>query len=420
MNNYFVEIADGHSSPLPAGYPSVWLGCRLHEPTCSWLNEEVVPYSSSAGTWATAARSVVTWLEYCAAREVDWREAHRINLLAYRDAYLFGISPKTGRPFKKSTVRTRMTFIVSFLNFVSKKWAIDRSDQVNIYSPKEASNLFDDGEVSQPYSERFLKSQSKDLLKIIPKASQDDTVRIMRKEDLKKLIDWLGPRPSELGNNTDLGNKDRDFVLFALGWAVGLRANEMLNLKVNPFEVIVVGEDQLSAYYKIQVHGKGNKIRQVDIPGWLIKDIQFYIQGSRKEALCARGRSFREAKLLLNGRSARRFVGLPITKSGLDLIMKRACEACGFIEEKVQEKSLSGVSRKRTAPKFSLHTLRHTYAVMTYKTMSISGFTEIEAWKYVQLQLGHESPKTTIDFYLRHVTIWSSSQTSSSLKKVFE
>lgn len=420
MNNYFVEIADGHSSPLPVGYPSVWIGCSLHEPTCSWLNEEVVPYSSSTGTWATAARSVVTWLEYCAAREVDWREAHRVNLQAYRDAYLFGISPKTGRPFKKSTVRTRMTFIISFLNYISKKYESEFSDLATIDFSKETSHLLKSAGEIKLIDECSVESRSKDLRKIIPKASQDDTVRVMRKEELQKLINWLGPRPSELASCANLGNKDRDFILFALGWAVGLRANEILTLKVNPFEVIVVDEDQLSEHFKIQVHGKGQKIRQVDVPGWLIKDIQFYIQAGRKDALNARGRNYRETKLILNGKSARRFVGAPMTKSGLDLIMKRACEACGFIEDRAQENSSPRAMSKGTTPRFSLHALRHTYAVMTYKAMSISGFTDIEAWKYVQLQLGHESPKTTINFYLRHVTIWSSRQMSSSLKRVFE
>lgn len=87
MNNHYAILGDGRSSQLPKGHPSIWCDDTLHEAECLWLNEEVVPQSRSEGTWDTAARSVVTWLDYCAVASVDWQRALRQDLIAYRDAY---------------------------------------------------------------------------------------------------------------------------------------------------------------------------------------------------------------------------------------------------------------------------------------------------------------------------------------------
>jgi integrase len=255
--------------------------------------------------------------------------------------------------------------------------------------------------------------------KFLPKQSQDDTVRVIRKNELQQIIRWAGPRPSEIIKGSAAGSQ-RDYILLALGWAVGLRADEMLGLKVYPFESIVVDPAYLGEHHKISIYGKGGKTRRVDFPAWLVEDVQAYIIGERKRALAHRGRRAHESQLLLNGEAAKSFLGKPISKSGIDLIIKRACNACGLTQKSerrnIETNEIAVVSR----PKYSLHCLRHTYAVMTYHSMATAGFDDVERWKYIQLQLGHASAKTTVDYYLRHVSVWSSKRTASALRELFE
>lgn len=415
METHLVVISDGKSSPLSKGHPSIWLGDALHEPACRWLNGEIVPCSESVGTWDTAARSVVTWLDYCLATSVDWRHAFREDLVAYRDAYLAAISPVTGRRYQPSTVRTRMTFILSFLEYAASS-GFYCGDIVQGSSPG--------GSLPRASSDLNILAgtrggRSRTARRLTPKQTYDDTIRVIRRDELQHLLRWAGPRPCERAEN-DLSGCDRDYILLALGWAVGLRAAEMLGLKTYPFESIVVDPAYLGEYYKISITGKGCKTRRVDVPAWLIMDIQAYIAGARRGALAQRGRRAREAQLILNGAKAKSRVGKPIGKSGIDVIMRRACNACSLTEISERINPETGEVAMLSRPKYSLHSLRHTYSVMTYHNMASAGFSDYERWKYIQLQLGHASPKTTIDFYLRHASVWANKRAASMLLEVVE
>jgi integrase len=44
---------------------------------------------------------------------------------------------------------------------------------------------------------------------------------------------------------------------------------------------------------------------------------------------------------------------------------------------------------------------------MTYHSHLNAGYDQLDAWKYIQMQLRHNSPSTTINIYLRHVSIWA-------------
>ena len=57
-------------------------------------------------------------------------------------------------------------------------------------------------------------------------------------------------------------------------------------------------------------------------------------------------------------------------------------------------------------PKYSMDSLRHTYAVMTYHNHMKAGFSEFEAWRYISAVLGHKSTATTIVTYGDYLSIW--------------
>jgi len=99
----------------------------------------------------------------------------------------------------------------------------------------------------------------------------------------------------------------------------------------------------------------------------------------------------------------------------MQALTARACVGSGLMRRVERTNPETGEIAVASVPRFSLHCLRHTYAVMTYRNHKASGIDDFEAWKYVQMQLGHSSPQTTMDVYLRHVTAWSDMRTSRTL-----
>ena len=67
-------------------------------------------------------------------------------------------------------------------------------------------------------------------------------------------------------------------------------------------------------------------------------------------------------------------------------------------------------------PRYRVHDLRHTYAVWTYHIRTSLG--DNEPWKWIQSQLGHSTLDTTINTYLKHVSILDRRSNFVDLRKV--
>lgn len=140
--------------------------------------------------------------------------------------------------------------------------------------------------------------------------------------------------------------RDSAIIQFALG--SGLRVAEISNLRVEHLH-FQRGSNQIVVY-----NGKNNKDRIVTINNNLKKNIQAYINyiQSKSDYLFPSER------------------GEQLTRSGIQQIFKKW-------------------AKKAELPKrFSIHSLRHTYATNLYKA---SGFN----LRLVQKQLGHSSISTT-------------------------
>lgn len=249
---------------------------------------------------------------------------------------------------------------------------------------------------------------------LLPKVPRDDRVRVMRKGELAAFLACAGPRPS-MREEGDAAGCDRDRILVDLGWAVGLRADEKHKLTILTFSAMVVEND--TDVFKLRVTGKGNKTRQVEVEGWLVRDIQAYIDGARARVLRKRGRWIKETALFLNvdRAGAKIRVGRPSTKGALQHRVTKLCLDAGLVNNVEKLDPETGDRYVAKVPRFSDHCLRHTYAVMTFHNMRAAGYSDTEAWKYIQYQLGHEHLSTTIETYLRHVSAWSKTRSSNAL-----
>jgi len=411
-----------HSDTLQKeGHPAIWKDGKLLDEACRWLNEEIVPTRESPKTWTQAAQSLLTWLDFLEAADIDWRHATKDDLTAYRDAYLGAVSPQTGQEYSPNTVRTRMVYIVNFINFAVEQDWIDSDLRAGSrvlpprrHRPIDSDALAHIRKGAPPVVEEAAASAVR-LNKLLPKAGQDDTVRVLRREELNALLGWAGPRPSE--RTPEDGGSDRDYIVFALGWAVGLRVQEVADVPVLPFLEMVPNPQFLGEFFKLSVRGKGNKTRPVDVPAWLVIDIQAYIDGERRRALHKRGRNARESQLILNSEHSTR-TGRPMTKAAMQALMERACEGAGLMMQNERVNPETGEVAVTPVPRFSMHCLRHTYAVMTYHNQIKSEYSNLDAWKYIQEQLGHKSPQTTINTYLKHLSTWADVRQARSLLEV--
>ena len=204
-----------HSDTLQKdGHPAIWKDGKLLEEACRWLNEEIVQTRESPKTWAQAAQSLVTWLDFLEAADIDWRHASKADLTAYRDGYLGAVSPQTGQEYSANTVRTRMVYIVDFIRFaVEQDWIDSDLRAGSSLPPLRRHRPIDSDALAHirqgaPPEEGAAASAAR-LNKLLPKAGQDDTMRVLRREELNSLLRWAGPRPIE--RTPEDGGSGRDY-----------------------------------------------------------------------------------------------------------------------------------------------------------------------------------------------------------------
>lgn len=396
---------------LKAGHPSVWKDDQLFEEACLWLNEEIVSLRNSPNTWAQAAQSILTWFDFLEAAGIHWKYAGKADLIAYRDAYLSSVSPQSGREYSANTVAVRMTYIIDFIRFgIEQRWI--ESDFCS--GPIKPQSRFQRISIDQDPLAHIRKNNPRSaepaaaavsrLNKLKPKSSQDETVRVLSRQELNAMIRWAGPRPSE--RQQEDGGSDRDFIVLALGWACGLRVQEIADVSAMPFLSMVPDPQKLGRFFKLSVTGKGKKTLPIDVPAWLVLDIQSYIDGERKRSLRKRGPKVEEKQLVLNSENSTR-AGKPMTKGAIQALVNRACIGAGLLTKVTKTNPQTGEVIVVQVAQYSPHCLRHTYAVITYHNHRKYGFAELDAWKYIQMQLRHKSPTTTINTYLRHISVWA-------------
>lgn len=162
----------------------------------------------------------------------------------------------------------------------------------------------------------------------------------------KEMIDFL----NNIDTSTALGKRNK--AIFELLYGSGLRAQELVDVKLKDFDYV---------NKTLLVHGKGNKERIVPIHDTSIQTIQHYVMFGRPE-LSLRN-ELDSAYLFLN------FRGSQISNRGINLILDKELET------------------QASTLKISPHSFRHSFA-----THLINNGVDL---RVVQELLGHESLSTT-------------------------
>ena len=398
-------INDTDYQDLKQGQPALFLETadrhKLFEEPTRFLNDHFVHGGStpSPHTWAKAAYSLKSWFQYLQAIGRDWLIATEEDRRKYRDAYLTSISPKTGMLYGPTGVRDSMTVVRRFYEHCSEIGAY-QGDIGGLSRVIEGRVLIDQDALA--HTRHPMQTRLKD--RALPKARPSGKIHPLRVMDLRNLLQHIGP---QAGDRQGDQRPSRDRLICDLGWAVGLRLDEINSLTTLQF--LDLCPDPTTPFVGMPLtilKGKGSKTRQVSVPTWLVIDTIEYIEGERAESLRAfrmssRNRSTRLLLAHLNSNSA----GRPITNGAIQKMFREACFALGMVNTIEKTDPITGELFQDKIPKHSIHDLRHTYAVLTYHAERKNG--NAEPWKKIQAQLGHEKLQTTINTYLRYVEIFT-------------
>lgn len=402
---------------IRTGQPSFFLSSPnrvvlFEEPTL-FLDSEFVRRGNtpSINTWSAASDALQSWFQWLQAIRKDWSVAVRLDRIEYRDAFLTAISPRTGQPYETSTVSKRMQVILQFYLFaMAQGWYEGDLAQPGIENQKVRSASFDPFPIDSNGAGRQKKWKDRDL----PKTRKKEIIHPFQISELQAFLHLCGPRSSEREGDP---RPARDRLLVDLGWAVGLRVEEISSLSTLQFLCLHPDPRAPQIDHSLVIMGKGKKLRTVAVPGWLVEDAISYIYGERAESLRIGKISSKAASnaLFLAGAKSSRS-GTPICKRRLQQVVEECCRRIGAVKTVEFIDPDTRATGQRVRHKHSIHDLRHTYAVLTYHAESANGNSE--PWKKIQAQLGHEHMKTTIDTYLHHVEIFGQRQRFYDVRKM--
>lgn len=174
---------------------------------------------------------------------------------------------------------------------------------------------------------------------VLPKLTKK-LPKVLTVEEIDKLLDI------KINNNFDYRNK----AILELMYATGLRASEVISLKVNDIDL---------EYCLVKTMGKGSKERIVPFGDYALESLKKYIYDVRGEMLKKNINDY----LFINNH------GNKLTRQGLFKIIKEVAHTNGIKKE------------------FSPHTLRHSFA-----THLLNYGADL---KSIQEMLGHSNLSTT-------------------------
>lgn len=215
----------------------------------------------------------------------------------------------------------------------------------------------------------------------------DADVRPIPNDDLKELLDGLGPLLLDSVGIPCAADVRR--LIGELGLQSGLRRAETVRLRLEHVHSLELdGLDSLSKR-ALRVKGKGRKWRNVPVPVWLLRLLQKYAAHERRNAVASL--SSDHGYLFVHDAAHQR-AGESISPKAVNVWFSRARAAA--LDHHAHDPNRCLRLRRHT-----FHSLRHTFALLTYVMRKAQG--DDNPGKHVQALLGHSSQRTTDDIYLR-------------------
>ena len=386
---------------------------------CHYLHEHYAlsRVRRSLATRRNAAYALVAWLDFLSARRMDWRDATRADLRAYRDGHEAAVSPHTGRGYAPGTIAQRMLAVASFYAYAAEQGWYDgnlavsdglpdaRDANVGAAVPIDADPLahLRTGRRSTP------QAAVRDL---IPPGRPRSTIRPFLVAEWRAFVAALGPLPSQREQGDFRPSRDR--LVAEVGRTVGLRVEEVVRLTRRHFDAIVPDPRAPFLHYPIVVAGKGGMLLPVAVPAWLVGEIHAYIKGERRRAITRLPRGNADPEALFVHGEGSRTPGRPLSVRRLQQVVEESCLVAGLREVSIRRSHDGKGTREVVRARHSFHDLRHTYAVWTYWAERQAGNSE--PWLRIQRQLRHRHLETTRSIYLSYVDIFDGTERPVDLR----
>ena len=334
---------------------------------------------TKANSANAAAADLKAWWTFLHghASFVAWDMVSDRTLASYIKVLQRGVSEKTGDNLDPGTVRRHCASIDAFNDFARRTW------------PQGTFPAMDAAKILAGFSGAQKRHAT------------DEAPRPLSEEKVRAVNAALGPVPTI----RKAKQSSRSRLAFALAVQVGLRIDEIVNLKANTFQQMKVAPEHRMKATKLRItKTKGLVARDVFFPNWLVLELQAYIAGERAESE-ARGLALwkgpRPENLLLNRPDARgRNPGKEATADSIEDDFNKAVVGLGYLDPKP---ILVGTAKETEVdrPQHVFHDGRHTYAHWTFAGLLEQGRKPEAAWLLLRNRLGHRHVKTTIDTYLK-------------------
>jgi integrase len=344
------------------------------------------------------------WWSYLETLGTPWDVATCDDVRQYRDRLLTSYSPLTKRPYAISTVRRRLSVIVDFYRWAHREGLVeerlDTQEVRRVARPLDTHSL---AHVATAYDQVATSP-------LLPKPPPEDVVHVLTPQDLRAVLHVLGPLPPDPGATRTDERPVRDRLIAMTSVTTGMRLGEVLGLTI--YQLLDLRPpDEPYAMVRLRITTtKGLRPRQVFLPGYLLDALLWYVDHERKAILDRGKHASTFAKralptaLFLNGLDAnRRDLGNPVKAYTFERAFRGAVCHLGLTHQVPHQDPVTGERTLLCVPTYTPHDLRHTYAVQTYLTRRSLG--DAEPWKTLQVLLGHKQLSTTVNTYLRAVSV---------------
>jgi integrase len=391
--------ADVSAYALPVGFPFLIIERteEIVEPVLMFMTERYLSGSRYIANTAKAmAEDLRDWWVFLLEFDRLWEQATTEDVTAYCDVMANTVSPRTHERYNKTTIARRIGTVLNFYSWAHRKGLTD--DPIDSKVKRRVPISRD----KRPMAHLQTDPGSREVSSLLPKSRTelDEKIRVLSPQQVRSLMDALGPLPSEVAKDDTRSSRGRLVAEVCLN--SGLRIEEVRELTVYQLQDLVYDADEpLHAVPLYVTVTKGRKPRTVDLPAWLVTELLAYIDGERaaslKQASAKRRRTHRG--LFVNPLHSGGAIGAHTSKRSLQEEFEKGVRNASLVVNVEKTDPETGETYFREMPRFSCHDLRHTYAVWTYYARRKNG--DSEPWLYIQTKLGHKSVNTTTETYLR-------------------
>ena len=376
-------------------------------------------------TQRASAQDLAQWWTYLGVNGIEWDRAQPEDIEEYANRMADAVSPTTGLQFSTSTIRRRVGTVETFYARARREGLIAEplgQDETRPGIPIGPGTAFLPhlGTATVPKQGKR-RPRGRD---------PEKDPRPFRLKDLAAVLARLGPpifAPDQSLLPWNPGTAARRNRLMAeVAYHTGMRGDEVAG--ISAWDVLDKARRLHSGtkwqQYTLTVRTKGRASRGVVVSSVVLRALVLYHDVERAEAIQRAvwaageaGSSFRApTELFVNGVDANlRDVGRPVSAETPSRAFTKAVLAEGLTVARegfeldpdtfdlLFDEDGKAVLRQIVGAAHTFHDLRHTFAVLFYKSEVSRG--NPEPWEKLRALLGHASAETTKNIYLRHVDV---------------